>query len=621
LISTVKTRLDAWANEAIPANNYGDKPRLKVSNTGGSRRWAYIFFTRPFPLGALVVSATLKLRLGAGWSGGPHVPTLRRISAKWKEAGPGGLNWNNKPAVAGAVITGTGISGGIDKQLVSIDVTSIVSEASAGNVWFGIRIEVDTTGSKDFYSAEAGDVDLRPVLEVTWSEPPDAPTELVPDGGAAVSIAKPVLGWKYTDEQGEYQTQFQVQISTVSDFSSTEYDSGWISSTAWQHDLGPTAYVGVSDGATRYWRVRVQDNFGQISVWSAAAQFQRQTKATLTITSPTTTVDDTSPTVSHTFVGRTQRSLQYIVEEWDGTKYVSKYNSGEVTTADTSFMIPEDIFIKEATNYRITLRAWDTILRVSTPGDASYVQQQVVVTYVRPATGGPAPVDTLIQIASTPNTSPEVITEFTRLVRPDFFAVRVNGTYVEGAQRLDPADIETTPGGSTYRYTLWGLRPKTAHTIEVEAVSLQTGKYRNSIGNPTLNVTPQPKNKWLLAPTINQKVCIISQSDPVVSIGEDGTTFFPIGGRSPVRITSSVRGYEGSIDGALAEYKGISAATWRDRFEQIKSHREKIPLRVVWEDMNIAVIIEEVSIVPSRKGWYEVGFDFRQIGDYTFVVE
>lgn len=614
--SSIRTRHDAWTDEAATNQNHGDAGRLRVSATASNRRRSYLFFPRPFPLGAIVSEAKLRLRIAsaADWVGS-HTVSAERINQSWKEGGPSGITWSNAPTVTGTAATVV-VSTPAEYQIIEIDVTAIMSSVASGGSWNGIRLTVDTSGSKSFYSGDANDPELHPELRVTFALIPDAPDSLEPSGDSQVAVLEPTFTWNAPD-----QSQFKLQISTSTDFTTPEFDTGWIATPEEQYDSAGSAWAGITGGQTRYWRVRYINADGLTSPWSETASFGRTNKGTLTITSPAgSTVDDTSPNITHTYTGQTQKAAQYIVEKWDAElgAYREIYDSGRTASTATSFTLPDGLIRKESLNYRLTLRVWDTIQRVGTPGDPNYSEQTKVFTYVRDGT--PAAVTSLTLVGTLKDPFHRI--EWFRSVRPDFFAIRVDNDYFE--RRVDPADVETSPGANTYRINLGYLRPNGQHTIEVEAVVLTTGRYINSDGNSTLNITPDIHNIWLINRELDIKVPIITDGKgPEMTIGEDGETFYPIGRRDPVRITSTVRGYEGSLRGSVAAYPsaGQDVYDYRDQLEKAKKFQDTKQFRLIWRDMNIMIMLGSMSIGLTYDEWFEVGFEFWQVDDYTFEVK
>jgi hypothetical protein len=605
---------DGTVLESDKDRNTGSWARLELNEASGSARRLFSYFSLPFPIGAIVTSAKLRLWAYENWDSGTHTLTARRITESWIESGVGSLTWNKKPAFDNAVAANQNVTNFQKNQMVEIDVTAILQAAAAGSAWYGLRVVIETanTTRRKLWSSEAADPAVRPQLVVTWVTVGSPPTGLIPNGARSVSVGNPILSWVYESAEGNVQTQYNVQIDATSDFAvPIDWDSGWVVSGAWQSDPVALGMTSLPDGSDKWWRVRVQDSNGNTTDWSDPVEFKRTIKGVLTMTSPAASpIDDTSPVITHTFTGKTQESVQYLVYEAGKLKY----DSGRIATTVTSFMLPEGVIMLESTDYQIIIRVWDTIDRIATPGDFEYVEASRTVQYVR--SGVPAAVNSITQISA--NNTPELVFQWSRTSRPDYFAIRVDGQYYDS--RVDPALVETTPGGNTYQYTLWNLTPRVQHTVEVEAVVLSTGTYKNSSGNPTLTVTLDPRQKWLLAPTLGLKIPFIMEEDPSAVIGEEGDTFFPVGRRDPVRITGGIRGYEGSLTGSIFDYAGRTTDQYRQDLETIKSYASTIPLRLVWAKMNIGIIIGAMSIEPSRDKWYGVSIDYWQVSDYTFQV-
>jgi hypothetical protein len=624
--SVVKARVDAWVQQDAANVNKGQATRLHVAATASAIRRAFLRFPIPFEIGAEITNAKLRLRLaGTGWAGGPHTITIERVNQSWKETGPGGVTYNNQPTVTGGTFT-LGVTGGTDKQMIEIDITTLMSNVSAGQAYYGLRITVNTTGTKLFYSSEALDVDLQPELDVTWAVIPDAPVDLHPSAGLAFSLAKPIFAWA-----AENQVQYKLQVDDTNVFTTPDLDTGFVASTATQHDFGPGGYSFPLD-VTRYWRIQFINADGKTSDWSDPATVIRRTKATLTITSPSgSTVDDTSPVITHTHTVTTQEAVRYIVEESQTIAgkqvWVPRYDSGMIVTTALSFTLPENgnmnpeanknepLLRLKSSDYRLTLRAWDTFERATTPGDFQYVETQKTFQYV---INGTPSVPTNVQVIANTTPGPETTLEFQRSVRPDYFAFLVDGKYID--TRVLPTDIEISGGSTTYRYKFWRLKPNVQSSIAVEAVIVSAGKYINS--NPVaVNTTPVIRNKWLSAPDYGLRVCLLGDEDPEFSVGENAALLYPEGRRGPVKVSSTIRGYEGSVAGGLSDYLTLTAAQQRDTFEQILAVMNVTELRLHWQDRNIPIIITNIEGPQpyKRMSWYNVAFDFFQIGEYTFT--
>lgn len=610
-MTIVRTAIDAWAREGLPNANYGGRVRLWVNGgAAGNDRMSYLQFARPFPLGASILSAKLQLRLKGAWSGSQTL-TAKRITGKWSESR---LTWANRPTASatnpGAVV----VASGVDGQLVEIDLTAMMQDVSSGGAYFGIRLELGTDVDRALNSSEAVDASLRPVLEVVWSMPPDAPTNLAPAGARAISIAKPILSWRFSDpDSGASQSSSQVQIDDAADFATPIYDSGKVANTVQLWDLGPTAFAGFAADDVRWWRVRVYDEADIMSAWSDPVQLSRKTKGTLTLTGPAgATVDSLTPSITWTFTGRTQEAYQVILYRVDaGGGLAELWNTGKVVSTSLASSIPEDL-IFTGTSYRVLLRVWDTLDRQAIAGDPDYSEATRDFTYAR--SGVPAAVTALTATIIPTAQGPGVQLDWTRTTVPDFFSVKRDGVEVPGLTRILPADVLVS--GSNYRLKVWVGTPRGAHTWEVEAVVAAAGVLQHGDANATDTETTDPTGIWLVDTDDGLAVRIAGGDDTLnAGIGEAGATHHLPGSRVPVRITESVRGFEGDVAGVL------TSKADRDTFLELKGRLK--PLRMIVSDLNIPVELEEVAAPPTKLSddrLYGCSFGFFQVGEFTFDV-
>lgn len=215
--------IDGFVKENAASSNFGDTPRLWVNGGGSSdQRFAYLYHAKPFPFGARILSAKLRVYLNGSWSGTNDL-TLKRITSSWAE---GKLTWNNKPTVTATNNATATVTSGTDGQMVEFTITNMMTDVSSGSAFFGWRIELAQHADRAFNSSDAGTATLRPELEITWTLAPDAPSDLFPASGDIVSSALPILSWIMNFPGGGSITSSQVQVSTSTDFSSPEYDSG-----------------------------------------------------------------------------------------------------------------------------------------------------------------------------------------------------------------------------------------------------------------------------------------------------------------------------------------------------------------------------------------------------------
>ncbi|TKG58902.1 DNRLRE domain-containing protein [Prauserella endophytica] len=635
---------DTLIYEAQANTNYGDWNLVTVCGGTGQRRYSFLYFPGIPPSGSTITSAKLRVWLqGSGWSGGPHTITARRVTDTWKESL---LTWNRANGSAVPLMGSTtnpgsaNVTGGVDKQLVEIDVSLMLADIAAGTKWYGIRLEVNTndTVARRLYSSEASDPSLRPQLVVEWNQNPLAPVDMAPSGGRSVSVAKPVLKWVFKDREGDQQAEFQVQISTTSTVNSSgafptpEFDSGWIASSNSQLDLATTAYAGLTDGATRYWIVRTRDVPGLVSPWSAVQSFRRDTKGTLTLTSPLNggTVDETTPPITSTLTGRTQEAISYSLSEVTPTgQLINVWNLGRFAApaADGvpfTFNIPAGKITKTGQQYRLAVQSWDTIDRENIPGDPGSQVAQATFTFVRSAT--PAPVTTL----TVTDEAPGVKLTFNRAAgqgAPDYFCLVVDGVRV--ADRIDPTDFSLGGNPIVYSMVWYGANANTEHTFEVEAVVLDGGVYKHSQSNATQTHTvdlTEVGGTWLVddfdtlhvPADLPRRVRIRGAEVPDLEVGESSGTFYPIGRRDPVYIVDAIRGMEGPVSGVV-EAEDPAGSDFIENFEWMK-REENVGrrYRLIFGDINIPVQLGKAknTHLDSHLRRRQVSVDVAQVGEF-----
>lgn len=626
-MTLVRTSSDSWVNQANPSVNHGGGAKLWMTSAGSNEKLAYVFFNPPFPLGATVFSAVLRVYAAGGWAG-TQTLTVKRIVAKWGEST---INYNNRPSITATNAGSLVVTGAVDKDKLEIDVSAMMGDVANGSAFFGFQLSVSGSNLRQLRASDDPNAALRPQLELIYSSPPDAPTNLAPGGANVIDLAKPVLAWHYADKDAHgVQTSSQVQISTSSSFASPEYDSGKVANGVNSWDLGATAYAGVPAAATRFWRVKVWDDADLASAYSDPVSFTRTAKGTLTLVNPTgATIDDLTPVVRWSLSGATQEAYRVVVRDLSITSaglYTDGqviFDTGRVTDPTTSVAIPAkhpDVIVNgrlykgspilnSTDTFQITIHVWDTVDRQGIVGDPSYyLLTTPTFTYVR--SGVPAAVTTLT--ATLPNAnSPVVQLDFSRATQPDWFALKVDGKVV--AARIDPLDVFVS--GTSYRLLYAGSSPRVSHTYEVEAVVNNAGNLQHSAGNATATRTTTPTGIWLIDEDDGTAVRMVGQDDVSMAIGELGTTYSLPNSRAPVRVVDGLRGYEGSWNGSLL------SKTDRDTFLNLKGRLKT--LRLVLGDLSIMVELEEVAVSPTAlpaDKLFACSFAFFQVADFTFPI-
>lgn len=234
----VRTGIDSFVDSAAASANYDGGKWIRCLAPGASTKYGDVFLKSPVPRGATVLSASLRL-YGVGSAGVSRAVSVQRLSGKWSESQ---LDYNNQPGVTGAVasLTQTQSADGLEWLF---DVTAQLQAIADGASHYGWRVSTTATTEQKFYSLNAAD--FRPVLHASWAEPPDAPTELSPSGGSAVSTGTPTLSFNFHDVSGlDAMQACQVQIyPTAFIGSEPDFDSGTVLTSDPELDLSGVAFT------------------------------------------------------------------------------------------------------------------------------------------------------------------------------------------------------------------------------------------------------------------------------------------------------------------------------------------------------------------------------------------
>lgn len=596
----LRNAADTYVFETHTDRNYGSKGVLKANATASAVKYGYLHFPLRLPESATILDAELRLYVKGGWTGAATV-TARRVTARWKEDR---LTYTGAPATTATnAATGVGTTTPAEGDIVTFDVTAIVTDWVSGQANYGLRISTTfTTSDLTFYAGDYGDSTVRPTLVVSYALEPDAPVNLSPDGGQAVGDSTPLLTW-----DSETPSYVYIQADDSSAFGTPIWDTGWVAWTDLAYDTA--ALTALTDNTTYYWRVKVKNGDGIASDWSQAAEFQYRSQGSLAISAPAgSTVTTPRPTITWALTSRTQAFYRVIVHE-DGDQV---YDSGRIAGATTSLQVPAGVFDEGAASYDIYVLTWDTFDRVSAGDSKAYVKaSKTGVTQTTGATTAPT------SVTAASDGAMGVTIGWSAAAAPDAFVI-TRGTKVV-VDDLDPADALVS--GTTYSWTVyegipwkgstdtWGVQSEVAGVISTKA---------------TATYAFEPRGIGLVDETDGTTVRLLGQEAISANLGESGATFYPLGRRDPVRIVDSARGLEGTVSGLLYAWKDITAATaiaslWTI-YERALAGRE---LRLIAGHWNLPVRVSNVQVQqePSGEEAYRVSFDFVQTGEFDTTVE
>ncbi|MFE9497262.1 DNRLRE domain-containing protein [Streptomyces collinus] len=595
----VSNGTDTYVAQNHSSTKYAGSDMLEFTNISGKVRYAYLSFARPFPKGVTILSAKLRMTQRFDEVGSTTV-TLKKVTQAWTSTK---MTWNNKPAVTTTDSKALTKSTQPKYTVWEFDVTSHMQAVSDGAAWYGWRFETNnSTYYRQFFSANASvsGRSVKPTLEIVYIEKPSKPTRLSPAGGRVTALSKPILRFDFTDSQGSTTMQaYQVQMNSTDTFTSPSFDTGTVLADVPQLDLNDTAFAGLADGATIYWRVRVQDDSGLWSSWSDITSFTRRVKPTLTILNPPANeVDEPTPPIIWSLTGGTQTAWQVIVKDSAGNWL---HSSGKTTSTDVDYTIPAGVLKWYNLSYGLEVRVWDTYNRESTPGDTSWIAAAKTFTYAYDPTTDP--VTSLAATLQFPK--PIVKLTWNRSTAPDSFVIRRDSEIIKAV--LEPVDALVS--GTSYTFTDYTASPGQTHVYRVDAVV--NGK--TSSGSPSVSVKPESVGIWLMDPDEDVYVQILDVDEGSWSMGEEAAVFSPVGGTKSVRVTQALRGFEGSLSGRIMELPS-SLGTVQEQEDDIWKLKSR-PGRtytLALSDISMKVVIGNVVVapLPTRETIKKVSFDF-----------
>jgi hypothetical protein len=590
----LKNAVDSYVNEKYPNTNYSNVDRIYLAdNDLPDAKYGFIYFGLPSGLQrATVISAKLRLYNGpTGWAGTSTI-NVHKLDGPFSATK---VTFNNKPAATGLAATLTK-SSPTSGTLWEFDVTSTIQAVANGAPWYGLRL-ASSNNYGYLWSAQAPD-QVRPQLEIVYTTAPYPPSDLVPTNGQITSLAKPTLSWDFRDVAGDVtMAQFQLRLFSSLALANANGTGDvldtTVASSVPQVDLDDTAYGGLADGATVYWRVRVQDGAGLWSGWSPVGWFTRQAKGTLTLTNPPASpaeVMDATPTITWTFTGQTQRAYRVIITD-PATPSRFLWDSGVVTSTANAVNVPAGIINTPGKSYFVIVHIADTHNRRSSPGDPTYVEATRTFT-LSPSAATP-PVTNLTGAAD--GFRAWYALEWDRTGSVDYFYILRDGVVVD---EVTPAEVLVS--GTHFRYVDRGASPRVNHTWSVAA------KYDAimSTSNPTVVGLVRLVTTHLSDVYGGHEVFLFNPNVQAAR-AESSEVHYPLGQASPVLITQALRGYEGTLAGVIVqdEVPGLTGRQQLANLEYFKDNPGEV-IRISWVDKVFKGVLYNItdSPVPHPNG-------------------
>lgn len=606
----LRNATDAYTDESRPDRNFPNTRKMYVKAAGGNQRFAYIFFSRPFPLKATIMSAKIRVWNGSQLEGGATL-TCQRVTSKWSK---NRITWNNSPTVDATTRTVYKAGTVPPNTMWEIDVTPVMQSVSDGGKWFGFRFTIDNGVGEWLHSAQSNEK-YRPQLEITWSDKPEPPEDLRPDAGRIVATPKPTLRFDFTDVSGDTDmASCKVEIASTSAIltaGNAEWKSPEVATSEAELNLAGTTYAGLANGSTAWWRVQVKDGAGLWSDWSSPASFKYVPYGTLTLNNPPDVaspyVDESTPPIIWAFTG-VQRAYQIIISKAN-SKGDWLWTSGKVTSTVQSVSVPNHILKRDDTMYNVRVRVWDDQDREKTPDFPTYTQ--VSRDFLLDYDATTDPVVNLQVSADTP--WPWMNIEWDRGTAADRYEIwRDNGDGFEKVEIVEAADVLVS--GTHYLYKDRYATGRVTQTWKVAAIV----NNKASKNNPTASGKPQASSRWLMDLDGTDAICILNPEVDVAK-GESSTVHRTLVG-TPVLVTQSLGDYEGTVKGILAgeAVPGLTARAMRERFKRLRKEAggEVILFNV---DETLRGFIRNATYAPiARSGGatdYAVSFEFYEKGD------
>lgn len=561
----------------------------------GAAAYGFLYTSLPAQLsGRQVLSATLTVTM-ASFTGGARAVTLQR-AAKQKVV-VSGTQWNNKPGVLAGSTPKTVSQTG---QTYAFDVTSDLQAIALGAAYYGWRLS--TAYNAALWAMYGWASKFPPTLVVVLGDVPPAPNDVAPNG--TVSVAAPTLTWTAPATLASVD----VQVAATSDptFSAPTFSASGQATTEGMLNLASAGWSGLANGASALVRIRQTTDIGT-SPWSAPITITRAALPALTVTGPSSTTTDPTPTISWTFAGQ----ARYQVTVTSNGRTLA--DSGVVPGDDTAWT-PVKGATASGQQLQIRVRAWDAVARTASPGDPGYAEVNLTTTYTP---GAATPVASIA--AAQDGVRPWVDVSWTRPAGiPDEWLLERS----EAGQAFEIVDrFDGVSGGNpVLSYRDYTAPPNTDLTYRIRPVqSGAAGAY-----GLTATVRMAVTGGWIFDPSSGIYFRHTASEVPQPR-GESTVWYEPIGAPASVKRTFALRGIEGTFGGKVKPYEGRSIEVQEAAINAIKGDPSGV-FRAAYGRTNVPVVIAFLTyFVDGEEATVDqiidvVTMEIRQTGELPYPV-
>lgn len=559
-----------------PSLVYGQLATLPVSNTQ-----AIILLRAALdkvPASATVLSATVVFTT-ANASSGTSTDSIQPVTSPWTSS----VTWATKPTTTTSLDSETHASP-TPGLLWSWDVTAWAQSVVSGTTTnYGLQVYTTAANPTTFAGTKAASG--YPVLQLTYALLPDTPSNLHPSSGA-VNTGTPSLTFDGDDDM----VSLQIQIDTPpGGLSGAAYDTGEVPATAGLFSLVGTGH-GLSDGDVRVWRARQKNSSGW-SPWSSWVNISRVAKATLSITSPTTsTITDGTPTIQWSF-GGTQVAWRVTLQDSTTGKTLS--DSGKQLGTATSWTVPKGLN-KDGQAGIIRVYVWDNVDRAATPGDPIYTSVSETVTLNLDS--GVTPMDS-VDVSQAPPSPAVRISGIRAEGVPDQVALFRDGTQIG---RWNGTDVFTGTHFAVWDYTAPMHDPV---TYRVAPVTITGGVAHIAKGGTAETYTPDCVGMWLIDEADTSKaVCILGADDQDQTAPETSILHTPISSDGDIEVVRRrlVRmPPQGTVTGILVDALEWQASDSEAALREFIDFDANHMYRLVLGRLNLRVIVGDINFIEQ----------------------